>query len=822
MPPIQQIRIGAPDAGPPMPGFDAAADQALSGRPKVKGDPYSNIPALLDRFKTHKKIDTDWRSMYERVWWRDLLYDLSRQWIYYDTKNGWRDKRLAKWIPRPVTNKVQESVNTITSMLAAIKMGAIVRPNGEDPLNVTAAEVGDDLLPLIHTDHKMDQVMRTFDFNMVLYGTAFLHPWWDTDPKTGAIFVQWDRCAGCQQVFPPDAFADPMQPICPSCGAKDFSAAIGADGAPVGRTSLTGRGRTDAVSVWDTLLPPHVSNFDDLPRITRVRWRTREYYEDKHPELVSKITWQKTPTERSMQLFLAIAGQHDISTMPFGFGSSGDTGSSDAEGCLEYETHERPCNKYEQGLFLRVVENGQDPLIVEGDSDGPGPLPYKDNDGNAIFNWCYAPYERIDGRIYGRSVVDIIAAKQDQLNRFDSYLELCWSRMGNPIWVEPKGAEVEKFTGEPGLVVKYMPTIQGAKPERLDGIAPPAGAPEHRQQIIADIESLAGTLDVLKGDKPGGVEAFSALQLLVERSQSRFTRVFNERGDAYRNWAELALELERTLGPKERVLSKLGPNRRWSFRRFQQAHLRGSISIVVEDGSNVPKTSLGERAAVMQVNQLKTINTQDPDQLYAVLSTFGLTKLVPSLDSDVTSALNQHYEFEQWVRGGGLKLKAAFDAQMAQMAMMAPPADAGMGAPAVSGDPGAPPASDMGTGAPGMGMPPPQPPKAAINPLRRLPWHNDLVHITEDRKYFNSDSFRELLNQYPELEDVAAMHLQEHYLAMAPPMTAPVAGGPGAEGDAGGGAGQGQTFQNSMRESGNPADAVRETAPQDTGLAAAA
>ena len=47
-------------------------------------------------------------------------------------------------------------------------------------------------------------------------------------------------------------------------------------------------------------------------------------------------------------------------------------------------------------------------------------------------------------------------------------------RMSNPIWLEPKGAEVEKLTGMPGLVVKWNPLTVGgnAKPERIPGEGP--------------------------------------------------------------------------------------------------------------------------------------------------------------------------------------------------------------------------------------------------------------------------------------------------------------------------------------------------------------
>jgi hypothetical protein len=121
-----------------------------------------------------------------------------------------------------------------------------------------------------------------------------------------------------------------------------------------------------------------------------------------------------------------------------------------------------------------------------------------------------------------------LVQKQDQLNQLDSHTQLCVQRMGNPIWLEPKGTDVEKFTGEPGLVVKYnmLGTSGLGKPERIPAEAIPSTNFQLRQQYMQDIEEMAGTYDVLKGQKPTGVEAFSALQLLVERSQSRFTTAF--------------------------------------------------------------------------------------------------------------------------------------------------------------------------------------------------------------------------------------------------------------------------------------------------------
>jgi hypothetical protein len=222
--------------------------------------------------------------------------------------------------------------------------------------------------------------------------------------------------------------------------------------------------------------------------------------------------------------------------------------------------------------------------------------------------------------------------------------------MANPVWIEPKGMEIEKLTGMPGLVVKYNALVgNGAKPERLAGVDVPASAFKLREQYLADIEELMGTFDIIKGQKPTGVEAFSALQLLVERSQSRFSGVFQARGNAYKNWFKFALELEREFGAEEKTKATFTPARKWSFQTFQRSQLQGSVSIIVEDGSNVPKTALGMRAAVEHANTLGMLNMQDPDQQYEGLKLFGLTKMIPTLDIHIQAARSKQQAFEQWI-----------------------------------------------------------------------------------------------------------------------------------------------------------------------------
>ncbi len=376
---------------------------------------------------------------------------------------------------------------------------------------------------------------------------------------------------------------------------------------------------------------------------------------------------------------------------------------------------------------------------------------------------------------------DAIIEKQDQLNQLDSQVLLCLTRMGNPIWLWPKGCEIQKMTGMPGLVVKYAldPMGPNAKPERLAGVPIDASIMSLREQYLRDMEELAGTFDIMKGAKPAGVEAFSAIQALIERSQARFSSVFQARGDAYKAWAGFALELEREFGPNERTRAILTPARGWTFKTFQRAQLRGSFTLVVEDGSTTPKTNLGMRAAMEHANSLGMLNMADPDQQYEGLKLMGLTRMVPTLDIHVQAALQKQQAFEQWVQDPQAVEAFVMQAQEAQAAYEATVMQA----------------QQQAATAPDAPLTPLAPPLSQLkgSPLQWRPWYNASIHLQEFLKWANDDHIRELLATTPISEKLLEVHLMEIQAAIPPP---PMPGG-GAPPAAGSARGMANSNQNS-------------------------
>ncbi len=754
--PPQPVTSTPGTAGPA--GLEAGV-AALFGQqpegPQAPPDPYANIDrvAILQRFKDAKEDGQELRWAFERQWWRDMLYVLGRQWVFFDGKrNEWRDKRLKKWIPKPVTNEMKTGQSIIRMIFAAVQPGVISRPNGNDPKNIATANTVDGLQPLIHEEHKMDARMRLSDFWVTNLGNSFLFPWWN--PDDGEIKpVIHEECQDCGTVVDPATMPDPANPSCEACGGvlgKGFQP-IKVGDAPAGR------GCTDVVSPLEILLPSHASTFDECDWVIRIRWRPKAWYLSHYPELSSKLKFEKQTGERSLHMFKALAGQNDLSTS--GFATTSGQGSQ-SEGITEYEYWEKPTALWPRGLFFRVVGDKAEQILEDPNQSSPGPIPTETINGEPLWPWVHICYEEFGGRLWASGAISSAIQKQDQLNQLDSQTQLCVQRMGNPIWIQQKGTSVSKLTGEPGLVVEYeMVGLNGqGKPERIAGEGVQPSTFQLREQYINDIQKIMGTYDVLQASQGGsGVEAFSALQFLDEKARSRFTAPLAIRGEGYRAWFRIALELERKYGPMQRTQALIGPNGSWAFQTFQQADLMGDVAIVVEDATNVPKTALAKRAAMEQANNMGFVDPTDPDQKHAFMTEMGLTSLVPGLDAAKQAALRQQDAFEQW----------------------------------------------CGTGMQG------------IPPLKIQPWDDAFILLGELKKWANSDKMQAVLND-PKTGQIVTQILTAYYqqlTMMTMPQVDPVTGQPvGGPAPPGGGApapghapGGGQAMARSNTNSTKPA-----------------
>ena len=669
------------------------------------------------KFKHTREAALEGRELIESGWWQKLLYLNGRQWIYHNARQGWQDKRLARWIPRPVTNILADCVSTIRAMLTGIEVTARFRPLGPDPIDTITAKMGDDIEPALREEHQMQRVFFEADFWAPVLGTVWLHPYWDRDNPLNKEFIQAMACPKCQYQVHPLDLEDGIVPGCPQCGmpGDTFIMAEDPNGEPIGQLETVGAGVTDVISPLEILIPMYFQRWEDCTDLIRLRWRPKSYYEGR--PYADQINYRNTPADRSLQMYRALATMTDLSTSPLQ--GSGST-SSRMEGTIEAELWVKPCPDYPEGLWMRTVGGTQGDTLIIRDTDRgimPGPIPCRDIHDQPLWPWIYYPYELRGGKLYAVSALEPLMQKQDQINRNDSMVELIMQRMANPVWLEPKGAEVQRFTGEPGLIVRYSIVAgSNAKPERLEGLTPSTAFFQLRQQYFSDAEKSSGTQDVLKGATPAGVSAFSSLNLLVERSQSRFTSLFKARGRAYREWLMIALELERVHGPQTRVRTIIGKNNTYQFKTFQKKDLKGAVNVIIEDGSEQPKTALGKRAALQQAKEMGFVNLEDPDTIYKGLELLGISDISPALSVHTVSSQVEHHQYEQWVANG----------------------------------------------------------RAGICPLKVESWHNHRVHITQFDIWANSDRMRALSLADPNVQKEMTLHRVQHGVAMQNPFGLPL------------------------------------------------
>ena len=792
-----------------VPGNALAENLGVAGFEKPVQSVYAD-KELLDLHKEWKRESFEHRWVWERNWMRNIHYTNNRMWItYVPLQNVWRDVKLAKWVPKPVTPLIWEGVQTLRSMFASVEIGATVRPNGTDPKNVAVASLCDDLHPILHKEHLMDEVMAEFDYWFIVCGWACVHTYYDRDVKYGTIDVAQEQCLGCDRVVGEDKIAEAGQ-VCPTCGGTEFVPAVDElTGEPSIKRIAKGRGRTDALSPFELVFNNSHARFGDVPYVYRLRWRSKSYYEN-HPTLgpqVAKVRWSKAPSEQSLQLFRSLPFHTDMGTVQ-PFLNSGS--SQEEDGAVEYECWVRPCDKYPEGLVFRILgDNDAIVLHLEEDEAIPGPLPYVDADGNALFPFEAAPFELRGGRVYGSSPLDAGIPIMNQINQIDSMCQMYLNRMGNPVWFVPKRAGIQKFTGEPGLVIEWDPiATNGAEPKRVDGSNLPPAVFQLREQKMKDLEEALGTYDALKGDRPPNVNSFSQNQLLVERAQARFVAAHKGRGRVYGGWLKAALEIEREFGDEVRRESILSPAGNWVEQEFKNTDLQGSFSVVVDDGSMTPKTSLGQRAAVEHLTGLGAVNVQDPDTNWAILQMFGQAKLSPRLNIHMQSALRRQQLFEQWAMDPVAQQEsrqqfvvALQEYDMEVMASPPPPSPDGL-----SSDPGME----------GAAMPPTLPPPPSttkFTPLAWKDWYDPDIHLLEFDKWMNTGKMFELVQQNPMLEPILTLARQEILMAQsmkiaqtAENMAMLSPGGPG--GASGATAGRAQAMSNSNSESGGSQNAT--------------
>src|SRR3990167_116920 len=153
----------------------------------VVRDDASNADKTLIQLVLDVKDRTSGRRwIFERDWFRNILYYVGQQWItYQEGSRRWRLRNMPQWVPMPVTNRLASTGNTIRSAVAQVIPSFTATPTQENEKSVLSANAADKYLDVIMRESGFRGARRRLASWVTFTGNGFLFTEFDSGPDTG-------------------------------------------------------------------------------------------------------------------------------------------------------------------------------------------------------------------------------------------------------------------------------------------------------------------------------------------------------------------------------------------------------------------------------------------------------------------------------------------------------------------------------------------------------------------------------------------------------------------------------------------------------------
>lgn len=608
-------------------------------------DPYKDLAEISKRIDDCLKADAFSRVFFENNWARNIFFYAGAQWLR-KVDGRWTRRNLPVWFPRAQTNKLAEKANDlITQLLQGGRVPISYTPATDDQADIGTADVGERIREVMYAEAQCDEKAHNIASWLVLTGNAFGIPHYDMDDQYGTVSAPNQQCADCGEQIDPEEIGETEEPACPKCGSPNLEPSTDiAHDYPIGALQLEVAGpfeirgdhRVLDVRKWCKFV--HQKKYD------------LDYAKDKWPDFKDKIVPDSGNSTDTAQYFMGLFANL---TPDFAFGAGLTANGSTATKypkVTAYCYRELPSEKYPEGIYaVRLGPNSE--AIVEA---GPLPTEYGAGvrKGKKFLPLIHWGCNIVPGRLWRKTPVDDLITLQVFRNMIEANIRLSIQRMGNAMWLLPKGSGVDILTGEPGQTVPYNPVSVGgtqfAKPERVPADLNNIGALVTMLKVIDDaMERVSGTFFLQGGNAPPGVTAASALAYLGEKGQQSLSTLRTGWAQGWAEFDKMALEIARANWDDNRMRAVSGKNRQWQVEKFSKADIQGAVNFVVDWNALAPKSNATERATIGQLVQLGMVNPQDPETQIAVLKKFGMLDLKGSFDIDIQDAAKEEDRFMQ-------------------------------------------------------------------------------------------------------------------------------------------------------------------------------
>lgn len=465
-------------------------------------------------------------------WVENILFGLGRQYIddllvtriSRDSEgNQSVGREFAKKIPKPTNDFIGRFVETNISLLTENRPQPRITSKSDARDDRQKAELSQLVIEYLWEELGLPEKHREIARIIMYTGVCFLETCWDHTEQRHLAVQQTETAEG--QAISAGPGVTPINlPVQRQVGKVD------AEGRPLMESKVEyGDLRCDVVS-------PFELHFPQVHWWEKIDWVLKETYEpiqsirDRYMDPGLKDVCTKK-NGWNMDALKDISS-YNIQTLPLwwwermsniveGPGPSIYVGNPEMwdDYCVVKVWDRKPNPKWPSG---RTVITVGDKVLY----DSPKKIGARAYDARWPHRWH--PYTRFRweaqiGSIFGRSLVAKLVPKIKRINAIDTTLIMYGRTVPIATWIMPKGTSPieDQHTGRPGSYIEYDPRKTGTHvPQPVHPTSYPESLLVARDICKQEMEAMAGTEDVLRGQRPTGVNSAAMLDVLRKSALS--------------------------------------------------------------------------------------------------------------------------------------------------------------------------------------------------------------------------------------------------------------------------------------------------------------
>ncbi len=585
--------------------------------------PNEDLEQLAQQIEDHYRKDTTQKQQLSYAWERNHMFIDGRQWLYYDgsaaTGGQWKRLEVSRandFIPRPVTNYLMDIYQTLKSYLIKDRPRSTVHPNTSLYKDKVASKVAELCIEANWARLKEQSNYEYAAACAVLYGTVFKKDYWDTTELMMAKVPKMVQ----QPKMDPNTGA--------MTGMEEVQATDPITGDPLFEEMPLGDINSEIIEPFRLAIDPmandlHKARWVMEYSIQPLAWIKEVYGKegDGYTGRAEEVQ-EESQLQGSLRRYYQLKYSSGVKSRVVPLAGSAAGGEQIVNSAVVKEYYERPSRANPNGRLV-VVANGI--TLYSGDSPYVGPElgdwhPYSE------FRW-----EIVPGRFWGKSPLDDTCDIQKQINSIDSAIILTRKTMAIPQKLIPMSAGIPhgQWTGVPGQNVYYRDST-GNKPETIQASGVDPSVFTERAQRVEDMKNISGAIDILKGDRPEGVTAASALELLYEVGTGKIYPVLGR----WKNFIESSQKKQlKWIGkfykePRKEFINLLKTKNQelsdQAINQFIGSDLYDNCNVVVEAGGNVTKLQAAKKQELREAAQAQVLDLSKPENRIEYLQQMGI------------------------------------------------------------------------------------------------------------------------------------------------------------------------------------------------------